>query len=213
MRYHLHEQIDFSGTELFGAATHIASVPWVVHEVEPPAHRNNSLGKATSWHAKVGHGTSMTGTRSLFDLLLLLRDVRELDELHIPYDAHTDYYMGVTHEAYVEHKLAEMKSRNPDMIIDVYSIGGETSEKLRAHLALASLYMHRRIHRVYNNHTVVYGGDNSYLGIQNGEISYLESADGRWAVLHTLGQMHAGILVSTGTVTTHATNPNLDRPM
>lgn len=76
MKYHLHETIDI------GTYQHVA-VDFVLHEIEKPG----------TWHTTVGHGNSMTGKRSLFDLDMLYKDLALYD-----HDPHTHYYLGVTHE-------------------------------------------------------------------------------------------------------------------
>jgi hypothetical protein len=85
MRYSLHEVLDI------GLYT-VKQVSWVVKEIE-------QLG---TWHASIGHEYSMSAKRYLFDLDLLYKDLVIYD-----HDPHVHYYLGVTHQAFVEKSIAK----------------------------------------------------------------------------------------------------------
>ena len=88
MRYNLHEVLDI------GETYRVKVIDWIVREIEKPG----------SWHTNVGHGSSMSSKRYKFDLDLLQKDLAIYG-----HDPHTHYYLGVTHEAYAEHKMKENK--------------------------------------------------------------------------------------------------------
>ena len=114
MKYHLHEVLDV------GASYQHMKVGWVVNEIE----------KAGTWHATVGHGNSMSAPRYLFDLSMLYKDL----EIY-PHDPHTDYYLGVTHEAYASQLITD--GHPHDDLVDY-------------HIDLAIKYMEKRIRSVYD---------------------------------------------------------------
>jgi hypothetical protein len=80
MRYNLHEVLDIG---LYS----VKYISWVVREIEKPG----------TWHTSVGHESSVSAKRFLFDLELLQKDL-----LIYKHDPHVHYYLGVTHQAYVE---------------------------------------------------------------------------------------------------------------
>jgi hypothetical protein len=78
MRYSLHEVLAIGYYS-------VKNINWEVHEIEKPG----------TWHTTVGHSSSFSANRYLFDLALLYQDL----ELYGA-DPHTHYYLGVTHEAF-----------------------------------------------------------------------------------------------------------------
>lgn len=90
MKYKLHEVLDIGYYS-------VAVVPWIFDEIE----------RVGSWHTAVGHGSSMTSRRYLFDLDLLQRDLVRYD-----HDPHIDYYLGVTYHAYTEFAWKEGNTLN-----------------------------------------------------------------------------------------------------
>jgi hypothetical protein len=91
MRYNLHEVLDIG---LYS----VKYVSWFVREIEKPG----------TWHTSVGHESSVSAKRFLFDLELLQKDL-----LIYKHDPHVHYYLGVTHQAYVEQSaLTEGKLSN-----------------------------------------------------------------------------------------------------
>jgi hypothetical protein len=80
MRYHLHEVLDIGDYS-------VKPISWVAREIERPG----------TWHAEVGHGNSMSAKRYLFDLEMLYKDYEMYG-----HDPHVHYYLGLTHQAFVE---------------------------------------------------------------------------------------------------------------
>jgi hypothetical protein len=117
MRYNLHEVLDIG-------MYNVTLIPWVVREIEKPG----------SWHTTVGHNNSFSADRYKFDLALLYKDL----ELH-GHDPHTHYYLGITHEAYVN-KIVPRKGLHDD--------------EVREHLTNATRYLELRATTQYDDEFV-----------------------------------------------------------
>lgn len=141
MRYNLHEVLDIGETYTW------KEISWVVHEIEQKG----------SWHNKVGHASSHASKRYIFDLMYLEKDLIEY-----AHDAHTDYYLGVTHHAYVD-------ALNKEAIgpIDV-SVVQPSGRSIAEHMKLSIKYLTLR-------------------ATYNYEREFIEE---RWGVMFLLGTIH-----------------------
>lgn len=91
MRYALHEVLDI------GFYTAVTVIPWIFDEIEKPG----------TWHTTVGHGSSMTARRLLFDLSLLQRDLWRYG-----HDPHTHYYLCTSYAGLAQRQLEEQSFVN-----------------------------------------------------------------------------------------------------
>lgn len=113
MRYHVHEVLDI------GEQYTYRNLNWVIKEIEKPG----------TWHNTVGHGSSMSSKRFLFDLSLLNKDLIEYG-----HDSHTHYYLGVTYEA---------------VATALYQTNGSLSMDIIYHYNQAIKYLQMRIESSY----------------------------------------------------------------
>jgi hypothetical protein len=63
----------------------VINIDWEVHEMEKPG----------TWYTTVGHSSSFSANRYLFDFALLYQDLKLYGA-----DPHTHFYLGVTHDAF-----------------------------------------------------------------------------------------------------------------
>lgn len=119
MRYNVHEVLDI------GENYSWKNLNWVIFEIE----------QYGSWHTTVGHGHSMSMKRHLFDIELLEKDLIEYG-----HDAHTHYYLGVTHESVATYLFG---ANVPD-----------TNSKYLYHINEAIKYLTLRLHSKYNREYV-----------------------------------------------------------
>lgn len=97
MKYHLHEVLDIG----YYNYSSVKEISLLIQEVEQPG----------TWHNLVGHEDSFSVKRYLFDISLLLKDY----ELYRDSDAHTHYYLGVTHHAVADKLHAFVTKNGPTM--------------------------------------------------------------------------------------------------
>lgn len=146
MRYHLHEVLDIGETYTWKV------IGWVTREIE----------QRGSWHTSVGHTSSHASKRYIFDLNYLEKDLDVYG-----WDAHTHYYLGVTHHAYIEALANEgyAPGDGKDML--------PSGRTFNDHLNLALKYLKLRATAVYDR----------------------EFIEERWGVMFLMGGIYSSMLV------------------
>lgn len=142
MRYNLHEVLHI------GESYSWKEISWIVREIEQKG----------SWHNKVGHASSHASKRYIFDLKYLEKDLIEY-----PNDPHTDYYLGVTHHAYVE----SLGKERPEVLQDIAAVQ-PSGRSIAEHMDLAIKYLSLRATYNYKS----------------------EFIEERWGVMFLLGSIH-----------------------
>ena len=174
MKYHLHEVLDIG----YYNYTSVKEISLLVQEVE----------QSGTWHNIVGHEDSFSVKRYLFDLSLLLKDY----VLYQDTDAHTHYYLGVTHHA-VADKLHTFVTRTESSVKHDYEhIIGEIL------IEYAHIYPIHSIAHPINNSVHMYQYHIrecvKYLKLRLSTTYDDEFAEERWAAQYLLGSVYATFL-------------------